>query len=126
MEYAKTILAMIGLVLIGFFAGFFTHQQMTMKRVKTIASIGLKDGFKKHLYHVISPTEEQRNTLDPIVSRYGEKISEIHRKSREERKNTIEQMHGEIKEHLNEEQIEKLKRFSKRFRGKPRLPHPRK
>ncbi len=125
MDYLKTVLAMIGLVLIGFFAGFFTHQRMTMVRVKEIASIGLKEGFQRHLLSVIDAAddEEQKQVLVPIIQQYAEKIEEIHHASRMERRNTIEAMHEELKLHLEPEQIEKLEKFKHRFRGRPRLPH---
>lgn len=116
MEYGKTILAMIGLVLIGFFAGFFTHQQMTVNRFKKIASFGMKEGFKRHLYRVIEATEEQQQILDPIVEDHATKIGAIHQKGRQEHQKEIAELHNRLEPHLNDEQIKRLKKFSRRFR----------
>ena len=117
MDAFKTILAVIGLVLIGFFAGFFTHRQMTVKRIEKIADMARGPGFQRQLLDNLNVTAEQRKKLDPVVRDFGRRMAELHRDSREKRRAVIDSLHNTIKPHLTPEQTEKLEKFSRRFRG---------
>ena len=119
METLKTILAIIGLILIGFFAGFFTHREMTMDRIQQIAAMTRGPGFQEQLLDKLEATTQQRQELDPIVQDYGKRLTTLHRESREQRKVVIDSLYNAIRPHLTPQQTVKLEQFSRRFRANP-------
>ena len=58
-ENTKTILAMIGLIAIGFVGGFFTHAQLTKKHLHQVAKEATLMGFENRLFRVIGADENQ-------------------------------------------------------------------
>ena len=111
----KTILAMLALVGIGFVAGFYTHRAASKKVIHKVATLREAPGFEAHLYSVIKPTEEQKEKIGPIVSVYAKKIATIHKETRNNRHMMMDSMHAAIKPYLEEEQIERMQKFNKRF-----------
>ena len=118
MKNLKGILTIIGLIALGFTAGFFTHRQVTIKQVQKVREIGQAPGFQRHLLKYLEPTEDQREQLAPIIRRYGQQMGDQMKEHRQERKTLVDSMHEEIKPLLTDEQLEKLDDFSKRFRGR--------
>ncbi len=110
---------MVGLILIGFFTGFFTHRQMTINRIEKIADMTRGPGFNRQLLDKLEVTSDQRVLLEPIVQDYGKRLGALHRESRQHRKEVIDSLHAALKPHLTPEQTKRLNSFSKRFRGKP-------
>jgi len=115
MKNLKTILALIALVAIGFVGGFYTHRTISKKYVNRLVKLREAPGFEAHLYRMLEPTEEQKQQLNPIVERYAEKVTTMHRSFRHERHALLDSMHAEIKPLLDEQQVERLERFGKRF-----------
>lgn len=130
MKSIKAIITVVGLLSLGFVAGFFTHRQVTVKQVQKVREIGQAPGFQRHLLDFLEPTPEQREQLEPIIGRYAKEMGEQWKEHRQERKALVDAMHEEIKPLLTEAQLQKLDDFSKRIRGRrdkngmmPRPPH---
>ena len=124
----KTILAIVGLILIGFVAGFLTNRQLTVGQINKVAKMRFAHGFEQHLYRLIEADETQIELLEPIVKKYAEEIADEHKISREKRKKIVDSLHAKIKPHLSTEQIDKLKSFSRKYRERRGVgdPHKRK
>lgn len=118
MESVKTILAVIGLVLIGFVGGFYAHRQMSKHFMKSVMEMRQPKGFQEHFYSRIEATDVQREELKPIVEDYAARIGEQHRTFRKARHQLIDSMHTEVKPILTTAQVEKLDQFSRRFRDR--------
>ena len=124
MQQWKIILAISSLVAIGFLGGFFTHRLIMKKTITKVRELNAPPGFQRHLLERIDATPEQEDQLHPIIFKYGRQIAEVGKESREKRRKIINQMHEEIKPHLTEEQIQRLDRFSRRFkRDRDHPPH---
>lgn len=111
---------MVGLIAIGFAAGFFTHRQITVKQINKIADMRFATGFKRSLYRVIGAGDQQRDTLAPIVDDYSQRIAAELRESRERHREMLDSMYEAIKPHLSEEQRKELQYFNRRFRERER------
>lgn len=116
MRNLKGIITVVGLLVLGFVGGFFTHRQVTIQQVQKVREIGQARGFQSHLLQFLEPTTEQREQLEPIISRYAQQMGDQWREHRQERKALVDAMHAEIKPLLTSDQLQKLDDFSKRFR----------
>lgn len=116
MKNIKGIITIVGLLALGFVGGFFTHRQVTVQQVQKVREIGQAPGFQRHLLRFLEPSDEQREQLEPIISRYAQQMGDQWREHRTERKALVDAMHAEIKPLLTSEQLQKLDDFSKRFR----------
>ena len=117
MNKIKIVLAIIGLILIGFVAGFSVHRQMSQKIMHKLIEMREPEGFKEHFMDRLELDDEQRGKVLPVLEKYSPKISDLHRAFRKDRHELIDSMHQEIKPHLNSDQIEMMERFGKRFRS---------
>ena len=127
MKQLKTILAILGILSIGFTGGFFTHRYAAKQTIDKVRQLSFAKGFQNRLLEKIEVSDEQRAQIDPIVKEYGGKMAQLVQESRMKRKKLVDNMHEEIKPYLSEEQIKKLEEFYRRFRErKPRDPKMRK
>ncbi len=107
---------MIGLVAIGFIAGFHTNKIMVHKKVEDIAREGPKMPFHESMLKSLDLTEEQRLELKPVLKEHHQRLREIHRDFRIHRHQMMESFNEAIDPILTEEQKEKLKEHMKRKR----------
>lgn len=116
MNKIKIALAIVGLILIGFVAGFSVHRQMSQKIMHKLIEMREPEGFKEHFMDRLELNEAQRGKVLPVLEKYSPKISELHRTFRKDRHELVDSMHQEIKPHLNADQVDMMERFGKRFR----------
>ena len=116
METVKTVLAVIGLVLIGFIGGFYAHRQMSMHFIQNVMEMRQPKGFQEQFFKRANISEEQQEKIQPIVEGYSNRLGNLHREFRENRHQLIDSMRSEINPHLLPEQIKQMERFSRRFR----------
>lgn len=115
MEKWKTIIAMIGLVAIGFAGGFFTHRSMAKSHFERVARTGTPMGFQERLLdEVLKVDDAQRANLEPIVKEFGRKMGELHKGIRVERGALMDSLCTVISQDLREDQKERLQKFAKR------------
>ncbi len=120
MQTWKVALAMGGLVLIGFVAGFFTNRTLTQQKIERIAEWRYERGFERKLLHIVDATPEQVEEIGPIIEKYAKSNAEAHRTLRQQQRTSIELMLAEIKPYLTSEQLDRLERFGKRFKEETR------
>ncbi len=110
---------MIGLILIGFFVGFFTHRQLTVNRKKQIVELRKGPVIQRHLLVKIDLSSQQKEQIQPIVQEFAQRMDAIHRESRSQRRAATDSLQASIKKFLTSEQIQKLEDISRHFRGRP-------
>ena len=122
MENMKTVLAVIGLIAIGFVGGFITHRQMVKQEVQKVSRLGQAPMFLRHIHEIVNPTEEQQKALEPILREHAMEMAKLMRSTRGERQDLLHELEVAVQPILTEEQIERLQHFNRRFRS--RKPHP--
>lgn len=115
METTKTILAMVGLVLIGFLAGFFLQRQMTKHHFKKVKKMRTTQGLKEELFDAIHADEQQRTLLLPKIQPCIEGLNQVHQTFKEERTEWIDSLKKVLAPELSEKQKNELDGFTKRL-----------
>lgn len=119
MDRFRTILAVGGLVLIGFVAGFITHRQMVKKEMERVVQLGEAPMFRNHLIRVLHPTDEQKKEMETILDEHVKEMKALMLNNRQERGQLIQELEQDLKPILTEEQLETLQQFNRRFKRPP-------
>ncbi|GAB5555574.1 MAG: hypothetical protein Sapg2KO_51650 [Saprospiraceae bacterium] len=120
MEKLKTILAIVGLLLMGFLTGFVSHRQLVKKEFKKVARMGETPFFRDHLIETLAPTASQEAELNKILEAHGQRMMKMVQENRQERRALVTQLEEELTPILDEQQKERLKEFNQRFKRPPR------
>ncbi|MGD2091569.1 MAG: hypothetical protein PVH61_35680 [Candidatus Aminicenantes bacterium] len=120
----KTTLIILFTFIIGMVAGSMITQAYLKYRMKKFLSMNMPAGFADHFERIIEPTDEQRKALREILYKYGQKMSEMRQKIREEFLPINRAMQKELNSILTPEQKQRLER--RFFRRGPRgfFRHP--
>ncbi len=119
MEQLKIILAMIGLVAIGFAGGIFFHQIITKYKIEEARHITREEGFVHHLMRRIEADEQQQQQLEPILRKYGRQMQLVQREAIQKRITLVDSMLSEINPLLTPEQQQRIDSRLQRFRNRP-------
>ncbi len=117
----KTIMALLSLVLVGFIAGFFTDRMLVRKELRRQAAIRYALGFEKQLIHFLELDAEQLQQVKPAIGEFAGEIARVQREAREQRETLIDSLKQAIRPHLTAGQIERMEKFSGRFRPPPEM-----
>lgn len=120
MEKLKTTLAILGLLLIGFLAGFVSHRQLVKKEFTKVAQMGEAPFFREQLVKALAPSEAQEAALDNILEAHSQRMMKSMEENRQERRTLVNQLEEELTPILDEAQQERLKEFNRRFKRPPR------
>ena len=121
MSYTKTILAVIGLLIIGFFAGFTTHRQLTQKEVQRVVRLGEAPLFREHLLQALELDSAQEEQVEAILDEHLEEMRRLMRANQQSRRNLVQQLEADLEPLLKPQQLEALRDFNRRFKRQP--PH---
>jgi Spy/CpxP family protein refolding chaperone len=113
----KTTLIILFTFIIGMVAGSMITQAFLKYRMKKVLSMNMPAGFVSHFERIIEPTDEQRKALREILYKYGEKMSEMRQKIRQEFLPINRAMEEELNSILTPEQRQRLER--RFFRRRP-------
>ena len=116
MKTAKIILAISGLIGIGFIAGFMSQRYIAKERIEKVRGLGRGMGMQDRLFHAIDATEEQKTNLAPIIEGYSLELDSNVRSFKLYHRSIIDSMHADLKPYLSPEQVEKLDQLPKRKR----------
>ena len=113
----KSILAVLALVLIGYFAGFHHHRYVVQHRLNRIAQLRTEpgSGMEQRLFDVIKATPEQEEKITPILQKRKKELHQTNLEIRERRKPILDSMRAEIEVLLTPEQIDEFDQFMKRL-----------
>lgn len=114
----KTTLIILITFIIGMLAGAMITQAYLKYRMKKFLSMDMPAGFAAHFERIIEPTDEQRKALREILYKYGEKLSKMREKIRQEFLPINKAMEEELNSVLTPEQKKRLEdRFFRRGPG---------
>jgi len=113
----KTILSVIGLVLIGYVAGFHHHRYLMQSRIAEIADhrIAPNAPMAERFFTNINATKEDKELLRPIFRKHMRELHQIGQTIREQRKPVLDSMRAEIEVHLNADQKVEFEKVMKRI-----------
>lgn len=115
----KSILALIGSLLLGLIIGFIISTQITQSRINNMLRLGMEEGFRNRMVEVINPTEDQKAKLDPIIDKYAQQNAQLTSEMRIEMGNQMRSFYKEIAPIINEDQKDRLKRVPYNRNGNP-------
>lgn len=121
----KTTLIILITFGIGIVTGVMGHRLYMQQQFKKILSARMPAGFVFHFRKVIQPTDEQWQKIEPILDKYGKKLSEMHHKFRENIFPIFESFKKELEPLLTEEQKERIKKKMFFRPGPPGLRGPK-
>lgn len=116
----KSILAIIGTLLIGFVLGFLVSGRLTHQRIKKMVENRGGKGFQNELLHAIEPTTEQEAIIKPILASFAERMDSMHTRHEAELKENFSLLEISLQPYLQAEQIIRLQKRMQRMEGRKR------
>jgi len=104
----KISLILIITLLMGMAIGFLISGRVISQRIEKMRNHFSETGFGREIMHVIQPTQEQREKIEPVFRDFAGKNRELMDSYHENQKEVYEELKEELSEILNEEQINKL------------------
>jgi hypothetical protein len=105
----KTILFVIGILLIGFVIGMLTSGQIRNQKLKPVRSFFSADRFREGMYDIIQPTEEQKVEIDQILDKYEKLNQELQTDFRREFETNMRAFRKEVDSKLTQDQLARIK-----------------
>lgn len=124
MDKIKTILAVFGLIMIGFMAGFVTHRQLVKKEMQRVVRLGEAPMFRDHLIRHLDPDPEQKAAIERVLDQHVQEMRQLMQNNRQSRADLIRQLEADLKPVLSEQQLEQLQQFNRRFKRPPPASRP--
>ncbi len=105
----KSILLLLGTLLIGMLLGAFVHTLMVEDRIERITSLRSQAGFVRFMENMIEPTDDaQRQAIRNVLDETAEKLNVHHAESRGTVQEIMESFRASLDSLLTEEQIHAL------------------
>lgn len=129
MQKLKVILAVAGILLIGFTAGFLTNRHLVQQRVHELRRIGEGKGFGELFLNRIEAEPEQELHLREVFEAYGPRFRELGATHRQERSQLADSLFEELTPLLTEDQLHESQRWRRMLSKSPhrkkrmRRPH---
>ena len=124
METAKTILAIIGLLAIGFIAGFWFHRGVVHKKVERIVRLGEGPVFQERLIERLDPRPDQVAELEEILHDHALEMGKMMRRTRAQRQELLMDLEDKLHPVLDSVQMEKLHQFHRRLKTRMQPGQP--
>lgn len=122
MSYLKPVLAIFGLLIIGFFAGFITHRQLTQKEVQRVVRLGEPPMFRERLLQALELDSAQEEQVEAILDEHMGEMRRLMRANQQSRRNLVMELEADLEPLLTPGQLESLRRFNRRFKRQPPPP----
>ena len=105
----KSILLLLGTLLIGMLLGVFVHTLMVEDRIERITSLRSQAGFVRFMENMIEPTDDaQQKAIRDVLDETAEKLNVHHAESRETVQGVMESFRASLDSLLTEEQVNAL------------------
>ena len=105
----KSILLLLGTLLIGMLLGVFVHTLMVEDRIERITSLRSQAGFVRFMENMIEPTDDaQHKAIRDVLDETAEKLNVHHAESRETVQEIMESFRASLDSLLTEEQVNAL------------------
>lgn len=114
----KTAVIIISTLLIGIIVGFMGSRIVMKQRMKFMTEEPMPARLHKSLMRIIRPTEQQRESIEPLLNSYTEKFNLINHDHRFEMESLIDSLFVDLLPLLNEKQQQRLTKRKERMEGK--------
>jgi gas vesicle protein len=111
---AKTILFLIGILLIGFVIGMLTSGQIRNQKLKPVRTFFTADRFREGMYNIIQPTEEQKAEIDQIIDKYEKLNHDLQSDFRRDFETNMKAFRKELDSKLTSDQVARLKEIDEK------------
>ncbi|MGB8489982.1 MAG: hypothetical protein WCE64_02900 [Bacteroidales bacterium] len=110
----RSVLVIIGTLLIGFFLGMLTSAQLRIHRLKPVRVFFSQERFREGFYKTIQPTDQQKAIIDQILDKYAKINSDMQATLRKEMESNFRAMRKELESNLTKDQLARLKEMDER------------
>ncbi|MFT5724016.1 MAG: hypothetical protein ACI9JN_001133 [Bacteroidia bacterium] len=116
----------IGLIclIIGGAIGFFTAGRITKKRIHNKVEMQKPPKFKQRLEEKLDLTAAQQVKFNSVFMEHMNRMQTINKGMFEKRATEFELLFSDLKVGLDTDQIQKVKKFEKRFKNRKHRPNP--
>lgn len=128
----KTILAILGILAIGYVLGVLTAGIFVREKVEKVNRVMGGNHFEEMLIKNVHPTQEQLDKIRPIISNFEQEFKTTRRESREQMRTLVDSMHNNVKAELTEEQqilfeeqVKEMRKMMLKRKGKKGHPGER-
>jgi hypothetical protein len=111
---AKTILFVIGILLIGFVIGMLTSGQIRNQKLKPVRFFFSADKFREGMYNIIQPTEEQKVEIDQILDKYEKLNQDLQNDFRREFETNMRAFRKEVDSKLTRDQLARIREMDEK------------
>lgn len=106
---AKPVIIVVITLIIGFILGILTSAQIRYNRLKPVRMFFSEERFRNGFYEVIKPDEKQKETIDKLLSKYGQVNGDLQNDIRRKLDSTMKEFWKELEPNLSKEQLARLK-----------------
>jgi len=115
----RAVLTIIISLLVGFVFGYLTSGQLVKHEMQKRRSHSYQETFVFRTLSVIHPTENQKDSIMPILNNYATRAVTLKDKVSKDFEALMTEMKLELKPYLTEEQFKMLQENNERHKRKP-------
>ncbi|NOY36467.1 MAG: hypothetical protein GXO83_02730 [Chlorobi bacterium] len=120
----RSILILSGTLIIGIALGMLISVQLRNAQIRKFRSFGSREGFKKVTLHVIQPTPEQQQEIEPVINAFALKNDSLRKAYRKDFISLMKEYRKELYPLLTKEQIDRLENMTRTEHRKYRQNRP--
>jgi hypothetical protein len=111
---AKSIILLVGTLLIGFVLGMLTSAQIRFQKLKPVKVYFSEEKFREGFYRAIQPDEKQKVAIEHVLDKYAELNSTLQQNFRRNLDANMKAFRRELDTRLTKEQIARLREMDER------------
>lgn len=108
-------MGLLAVLIVGFAAGFVTHRSMINKRFQKMQRMDRAQFMTDRIIDIVDASEIQADSIRAIVDRDLKNVRKARKEHLKENRKRMEHLFQQIKNQLNEEQVEAFEKEKKRM-----------
>jgi hypothetical protein len=114
----KSLLVILGTLLIGMVLGAMIAGHMIHKRVRDFMEMRSGERFEREIREAADPTADQERLIRPILAAFAERLDSMHAHHLVELKENMSLLEMSLEEYLQPDQMEKVRKKLRRMEGR--------
>lgn len=110
----KSIIIIIGTLIIGFILGMLTSAQLRYQKLKPVRVFFSEERFRDGFYKIIQPDEKQKVIIEQLLDKYAKINSDLQNKFRNDMDVNLKAFRKELDSKLTKEQIARIKEMDEK------------
>ncbi len=110
----KSILVIVGILIIGFILGMLTSAQIRYHRLKPVRVFFSEERFRDGFYKTIQPDDQQKAKIELILNKYAKINGMLQSNFRRELDSSMRSFRKELDLNLTKDQLDRLKEMDQR------------